>query len=161
MWSISIWSSDLICDQIAAGVIDQLCTDPSNWVPLLQRSLPAKPLPHSLNQSLAVTRLLLSHSNTNKMWHAETCSLPMCIFVQLVVASPMRRCQEGGLWSLSMCFFIWYFYEKLRLHLTHCFSFSIQQPMMPKGKSSTATAIAARKLVIQKKCIKIFVTYQI
>ena len=51
------------------------------------------------------------------------------------------------------------FYEKLRLHLTHCFSFSIQQPMMPKGKSSTATAIAARrvnifKFVIQKKMHK-------
>ena len=33
------------------------------------------------------------------------------------------------------------------MHLTHCFSFNMQQPMMPIGKQKTATAIAEDMMV--------------
>ena len=32
------------------------------------------------------------------------------------------------------------YYEKTLLHITHCFSFMVQQMMMPMGKMRTASA---------------------
>ena len=42
--------------------------------------------------------------------------------------------------NLMLLLLLLLYYEKTLLHMTHCFSFMVQQMMMPMGKMRTASA---------------------